>query len=316
MGKSRGPKTRPNAGFIRIVVVLAGVALCCTFPGCTGALEPANNGTATVSISIASLPGYVAVPRVASAPERAVVQGGGYLYIRMLGGPSGTGAKEYYGPYAVSGPEFITSDIPAGSYDGMFVIYAAEPVHGNTLSALDTSVEDFLALPDGQFVDSLGDFTPLDDGMNDSSSVGLTPPLVLYPRTITPVFMTLRPVTNETQPAVEGVMVGNGEEQDLRNRVFARITGLIDLFEGLDPATARLRCFVYNSDGAYPISLSAAAVYRPNGSRAPGAVASPGVLPVFEQTYFDVAWDGSDHCYVYVDFVGREAQVFCEAVVD
>ncbi len=291
---------------------------CCIVTACSNGLEPAKNGDAVVSLSLASLPGYVPVPAT-DGSGRAVVQGGGYLYIRMLGGPDGVGAKKYYGPYSVSGSAtggstFITRDIPAGSYDGMFVLYAADPVHENLVPGLDASVADFLAFSDDIFRDSLGDFSVLDDALNDSSSVGLIPAFVLYPGTINSVSLTLRPATSLQQPAVEEITVGNGEDQNERNRVFVRTTGLVDLFSGIDPGDALLRCFIYNSDRVYPVSLSVAAAYRPSGARASGSVASPVQLAADQQTFFDVEWDGSDEYYVYADFVGRSADIYFETV--
>jgi hypothetical protein len=56
---------------------------------------------------------------------RAVALGGGYLYIRPLGGPLGIGPKPYLGPIELSaGDTFTTTEIAPGSYDGFALVYS------------------------------------------------------------------------------------------------------------------------------------------------------------------------------------------------
>lgn len=69
-------------------------ALSLSLVSCFQDLDPAPSGKATVSLTMASLP-YTATASQGSS--RAVVQGSGYLYIRPLGGPAGTGPKGVFG---------------------------------------------------------------------------------------------------------------------------------------------------------------------------------------------------------------------------
>ena len=101
------------------VVILAVVLACFT------GLEPASNKQAnekntqtTLTIAFPSLPAVGYQPR-------AIIQGGGYLYIQI---GSAADAK-VYGPYTVDDSNMVTiTDLPAGNHSFFAVLYASVPL--------------------------------------------------------------------------------------------------------------------------------------------------------------------------------------------
>lgn len=90
------------------------------FVSCPSGLEPSwkPEGKATITLDFStSLQGN-------KGESRAIVQGDGFLYIRTVGdSPSLIG--KFYGPFEVSsGSVFSTTEIPAGTYASLAVIYA------------------------------------------------------------------------------------------------------------------------------------------------------------------------------------------------
>lgn len=88
---------------------------------CSLGFEPswmAKNGKTTVSFQVAALDPSV----------RAVIQGGGYFYIRTIGGPTGEKGP-LYGPWPLTtGSAFVTDEIPAGTYTSMAFIYSTDMI--------------------------------------------------------------------------------------------------------------------------------------------------------------------------------------------
>jgi len=86
-------------------------------------------------------------------PPRAVAPGTGYLYIRTIGGPTGTDGP-FYGPFTLaSGQTFTSTEIPAGSYDGIGVLYATEPLDNLTTEweGQTMTFTELMRLPDDDF---------------------------------------------------------------------------------------------------------------------------------------------------------------------
>ncbi|NLK61306.1 MAG: hypothetical protein GX290_09710, partial [Treponema sp.] len=137
-----------------IFALTAAFALVAFLSACGIGLEPAKSGSTEVSFTINTLPVVGSDGTVRS--NRAIVPGGGYLYVRMIGGPSTD--KPFLGPYRVSGTDRVRvsiTDIPAGSYDAMFVLLAATEVHTEYVSIDDKEIlfADILSLPDVDFID-------------------------------------------------------------------------------------------------------------------------------------------------------------------
>jgi hypothetical protein len=107
-----------NSAFSLFVPALVAVLF---LSACSFGLVPASSreSAATVSLKLGSL------DATGNSTSRAIVQGGGYLYLRTIGGPTGDSGP-FYGPYTVSSGEiFSTTDLPAGTYKGIAIFYSA-----------------------------------------------------------------------------------------------------------------------------------------------------------------------------------------------
>lgn len=135
-----------------VVAVTAAVALVAMLSACGMGLEPAKTDTTSVSLSF-----KVIAPLESGGSTdagRAIIPEGGYLYVRMLGGPTAN-TPRYLGPYQVRTKSSTISitDIPAGQYDGMFLLYADRAVHDEkvTIEGVATTLGKIFSLPDTDF---------------------------------------------------------------------------------------------------------------------------------------------------------------------
>lgn len=106
-----------------VMFQFSALAVLILLSSCSFGLQPASSrDSAVVSVSLG---GALIPSSAASVTDRALVQGTGYLYIRTLGGPTGDSGP-FYGPYeASSGSVVKITDIPAGAYSDMYIIYSA-----------------------------------------------------------------------------------------------------------------------------------------------------------------------------------------------
>lgn len=167
---------------------------------CGMGLDPARSDTGSVVLSVP------AVAANASAPGggRAIIPDGGYLYVRMIGGPTAD-TPSFLGPFRVSGTLGATITIPgiqAGSYDGMFVLYAATEVHKEMYTvAVPNPFSTVLLLPDDEFVDLVeGDETAtvpddLDRFFNGRASCGVVENAVIRAGTTNIFTVPMEPIT-------------------------------------------------------------------------------------------------------------------------
>ena len=124
-------------------------------------LEPAKSGKTTLALSI----GTFIPPANAQDPGRAVAPDYGFLYIRTVGGPTGKSGP-FYGPFEhTTGKTFTTTDIPAGSYASVTLVYATE--------LLDSSFQDIMILPDTDYikVTSTNKFAQMLNGYASSATI-------------------------------------------------------------------------------------------------------------------------------------------------
>ncbi len=126
--------------------------------GCLPGLDPswkAESGAATLTIRIGSLVTSESLANAAVdlTSARAVIQGGGYLYVRTLGGPADDSGP-FYGPYTVGADATCRiTDIPAGIYTGMGILYSGVSLEERSFYYNDmplTFVE-LMRLPDAEF---------------------------------------------------------------------------------------------------------------------------------------------------------------------
>ncbi|HRR01677.1 MAG TPA: hypothetical protein P5286_02150, partial [Treponemataceae bacterium] len=134
------------------VALTAAFALVAFLSACGMGLEPAKSGSTEVSFTINTLPVVGSDGTVRS--NRAIVPGGGYLYVRMIGGPTAD-TPLFLGPYRVTASSSTVSitEIPAGQYDGMFLLYADRAVHDEQFDVKGKTITlgEIFSLPDTDF---------------------------------------------------------------------------------------------------------------------------------------------------------------------
>jgi len=116
-------------------------------------LEPAKTDTTSVSLSLTVMSPLGSGGSTDAG--RAIIPDGGYLYVRMLGGPTAD-TPGFLGPYQVTSASSTVSitEIPAGQYDGMFLLYADRAVHDEkvTIEGFATTLGQIFSLPDKDFL--------------------------------------------------------------------------------------------------------------------------------------------------------------------
>lgn len=161
------------------------------FVSCPSGLEPswknADKPVFTLDFS-SSLQGE-------QGSERALVQGGGFLYIRTIGSPSGSAGK-FYGPFRISSGVFSTTEIPAGEYDGLGVIYASTEPKQEKISWNDKAYrfEEFMNLPDAEFKESA---FPMEDFFDSDASGNMVENVTIVAGKENTVELTLEPMVSD-----------------------------------------------------------------------------------------------------------------------
>ncbi len=152
--------------------------------GCSlSGLDPAGSDT-VVSFSVSS-------PLLVAAQGRAVFSSM-QLYVRTIGGSTGSSGP-LYGPYTVSAGKFSTTEIPAGSYEYLFVIGFSQTPSADMISFLsqpdDALMADTEEDPTGE--DST---TALDDELDGYAVVGEFDGVTLPAGRTTSLSTTMLPV--------------------------------------------------------------------------------------------------------------------------
>ncbi|HPX12795.1 MAG TPA: hypothetical protein PLS27_00385, partial [Treponemataceae bacterium] len=129
-----------------IFALTAAFALVAFLSACGMGLEPAKTDTTSVSLSLTVMSPLGSGGSTDAG--RAIIPDGGYLYVRMLGGPTAD-TPLFLGPYRVTASSSTVSitEIPAGQYDGMFLLYADRAVHDEQFITLG----EIFSLPDTDF---------------------------------------------------------------------------------------------------------------------------------------------------------------------
>ena len=135
-----------------IFALTAAFALVAFLSACGMGLEPAKTDTTSVSLSLTVMSPLGSGGSTDAG--RAIIPDGGYLYVRMLGGPTAD-TPGFLGPYQVTSASSTVSitEIPAGRYDGMFLLYADRAVHDEevTIEGVATTLGQIFSLPDTDF---------------------------------------------------------------------------------------------------------------------------------------------------------------------
>lgn len=181
------------------VLVLA-VALC--VQGCDFVMAPDVDGDhASLALTMAKLP---------DETLRAAIQGPGYLYIRTIGGPTGT-AGPLYGPYHVtSGVTFKTNDIPPGHYDIITFLHSGKELFSSATYSVEgqqKTFRDIMLMDDPDMTEFILDdastrFQTAKDELGvffeSQTCLGTIKDVSLPANRTTVVTVTLRPITEAT----------------------------------------------------------------------------------------------------------------------
>ena len=135
------------------VALTAAFALVAFLSACGMGLEPAKTDTTSVSLSLTVMSPLGSGGSTDAG--RAIIPDGGYLYVRMLGGPTAD-TPLFLGPYRVTASSSTVSitEIPAGQYEGMFLLYADSIVHNEevTIEGVATTLGQIFSRPDKDFL--------------------------------------------------------------------------------------------------------------------------------------------------------------------
>ena len=267
-------------------------------------LSPAKSGgsKAALSLSLGMLQADAS-----GTVSRAIVQGGGYLYIRTIGGPTGNSGP-FYGPYPVSaGGTFTTEDIPAGSYDMIGFFYSATALDESKSISVGGSTYTFrqlMSLDDSRFTaiadsdsdssgDSLGDFFAGQVCGEKVDSVELKA------GETTPISVTLIPFTGSANTldlsSVRSMAIASS---DGIKREFFELHGL----EG--SASAKLSCAITPS--ASGATLGIVALYD-NDGKLLSSMNSSGAIS--STTTFTSTLPSGSNAYLYIEYKAASLQL-------
>jgi len=288
-------------------------ALSLSLVSCFQDLDPAPSGKATVSLSMASLP-YAATPSQGSS--RAVVQGSGYLYIRPLGGPAGSGPKGYLGPYTITPKDgsqggtadFSTTDIPAGVYDGLALLYSAHKIDDleMTLDGAKTTFASVFGLSDAQFLaafeaeESAG-IKVVSKALGGQASGTILKNVTIQAGKKNSLAAVLEPFT----PYVYNVLSGGYSftpPVSGSQRVFVRVQGLSSLLSAYS-GTVDIQFSLKNTSSS-SIAFNHAAAYGPSGAFITGSHSAASTVAAGASKTLTARWGGMDVVYLYLDYTG------------
>lgn len=291
---------------IFFVAVLSALALL----GCSFGLDPVWKETSQKPLF--SLELRQLTPSDDESGPRAIAQGTGYLYIRTLGGPTGSSGP-FYGPYSVSsGSTFTTTDIPEGSFSRFMILYSSERLDGSALFSFNGAEYIFSALmglPDSSFTQFAGTDNPtskaLGDFFNGTVCVGESTGVTLSAGNTTSVSLTLVPISGSAST----ISVTGGASVPLTSsgsvKRFIRLEGITE------PSMATitsLMCTLSASPGEG--SLGAVAFFDRNGkpvaaSRS-GSSLESGFTWTLDRSATVAAMDGSGYVtlFLYAEYSG------------
>lgn len=283
---------------VPIALSVCAIVLAAVFAvSCSSEFEPAwkaSGGKATLSIRLGK-------PASPSASPRLVVQNGGYLYIQT-GHDEGTAVL--YGPWKVSaGDTFTTTDIPAGTYSAMHLIYTAEPLPDS---------EPIILIEDMTFSGELESRLDVYEMTLDSVSLATITDVTIIEGTTNVLKATLLPATARYVDASGPLPVPHSfsDSPDSRERLFIQLTNTstgIGDYERL----ASLDVTIANTSPIDSASLFYAALYRADGSFASALTVSPSAISAGGYRDITLPYSGAtpDSLFLYVEYQGSQMQI-------
>jgi hypothetical protein len=268
----------------------------CLFSACSLGLLPewTRDSAATVSF------GFGAIDLPGSPGGRAIVQGGGYLYLRTVGGPTGTSGP-FYGPYTVSaGGTLTTTDLPAGSFKFIGILYSATILDETKTFTYNGSIVTFrqlMRLDDSAFDtltsgnDSIGN--ALDEWFAGEVSGAIVPSVTLKAGETTNVSATLMPFTGPSY------RIDLASMQSVPLPVTSSMTRKFYRLEGLSaPAGSKMVCTLTPAAGT-TANIGFVALYDNDGKK---ISANAGVGEVSSAQTYEATSNGDSEMYLYVEY--------------
>ncbi len=305
-----------------VVACLFAAMLTSLLTSCGFNLDPSWSAARTsVSVTLAgAIPSAGTTGAGASDQGRAISTSSGFLYLQT--GLTAETAK-VYGPYSVSAGAAVTvTDIPAGAYPGMILLF----VPTELLESYDPLFPGELTTDSARGAAQAclsGDPSAL-----YAASIALIPNVDIKEGAKNQVGATLVPITNST-PDGDGNLSVEGSSGYVTRR-FIRLDDVAAAFSTIPEMSAGARTAgsmgaviknmalnLRNLDETGSLTVSAVGLYDSTGKRIYRSDESINLAAYAEQTLYSVPWSGDNVYYAYVEFTGRGISChFAESIVD
>jgi hypothetical protein len=258
------------------------------FLSCAMGGEPAwkADGETIIALTLPSLPR--ATIGAESVGSRAVVQGGGYLYVQT--GITSTDAK-MYGPFrATPGEPYLITTIPGGNYPYMALVYVKDPDSYLQTAPIIPSTASRSGL-----ISELQSIWSDENETREMAAGTLLTDVDIIPNQINSISATLVPTTTNV-PTTTG-SISCIEYQYTRR--FMKLTNVSTLFTGAYPGSENT--FVCNVSSMMGGTMYAVGIYEEDGSLV--AWFSDARAYASTPTPYTAPWTGHDVYYLYFEFV-------------
>ncbi len=293
--------------------------------GCRFGLDPAGKvlaGKTQVEFAVTA-----PFAPLSTDADRAVAPGVNYIYLRTIGGPTGSRGPAY-GPYQVAAipgqaAKLTITDLPAGDYSRLMVLCSTVPLDAETWIWNDTPwlFRDLMRVSDAEFLSLVqgnpGEFSVFDNHIGGRASAGELRSVRLLAGVPLRLQLTLRPVCGEATTAffvdpgsltLSSVNEISGEADRLQRRYIN--------FEGLSiPEDKELRAlnFMFNLSGDGGVRVHRIAVYDSAGSflgvQPVGEDVLPG-SPTEKYLGFNRPVRGGSRISLYIEYTPQNADDF------
>lgn len=306
---------KKNMRLVALAAVCSAAVCSLALTACSMDLDPASNGApraASLELKIAALvppAGSFAGGSPSVSGSRIVAPDYGYLYFRTIGGPVGSSGP-LYGPFRINtGETFKTTAIPAGTYDGIGVLYATKPLEDLMIEVkgVTYTFTEMMRLPDEEFTaitdgnDSVEGPSPFDYLLDGWASGELVDNVTIVEGKANTLSVTLVPITGSgALNFAEGVdsISCEGDSAVLERRFLA--------LEGVNPTTGYTinSLSVIITPGSGETYIGRCMLYGGNGSLVRdfgivGTVAEPRTLTATQSV--SATAEGSDF-YLYIEY--------------
>ena len=284
------------------IILLASLLLLsgCEF-GIAPAWKQADDAKPKLSVQFAQL-------QQNSSGARAIIQGSGTLYIRIIGGSSEL-KSPLLGPFTVEGgKEFTTTELPAGTYASLMILYFGSGVDTSakyTYDSKEYSFTDLLSMPDPSFqamtAGTSGAKQQLDATLNGKASQGEAKNVELKKGEVTNLTLTLKPIVTDANR----VTLGTAQETTLSSPTATKVFyGLNDVFFDADKIGS-VTCTITGG------TVGQAALYTSNGELVSSPGTTAGTYNVNRSSVVSLLGTNmSTSMYLYLDFTGNVTVTF------